>query len=60
MVTILNGDGSEVEHGSAELQPGSIWWKYTATTINDSLIGDKIIVRVSDIPENLSELDRQL
>ena len=59
-VTILNSDGSEVEHGMAELQPGSVWWKYTATTVNESLVGDKIIVRVSDIPGNLTEKDQQI
>jgi hypothetical protein len=59
-VTIFNADGSEVEHGNAELQPGSIWWKYTATGSNNTLQGDKIVVCVSDVPGNLSEADRQL
>lgn len=59
-VTILNEDGSEVERGSAILQPGNIWWKYTATVKNDSLSGDKIVVRVYDIPSNLTEQEKKL
>lgn len=54
-VTIQNSDGTEVESGAAVLQEGSIWWRYTATATNESLEGDKITVRVSDIPGNLSE-----
>ena len=57
-VTILNADGSEVEHGMAVLQPGSIWWRYTATATNDSLTGDKIVIRVSDVPGNLTEQEK--
>lgn len=59
-VTILNADGTEVEHGMATLQPGSIWWRYTATATNDSLAGDKIIVRVSDVPGNLTQQERAI
>ncbi len=57
-VTIQNADGTEVENGSAILQEGSIWWRYTATATNDSLDGDKIIIRVSDIPGNLMEQEK--
>ena len=57
-VTIQNADGTEVENGSAVLQGGSIWWRYTATATNDSLDGDKIIIRVSDIPGNLMEQEK--
>ncbi|MFT3739093.1 MAG: hypothetical protein QM786_10065 [Breznakibacter sp.] len=54
-VAIQNADGSEVESGMATLQPGSIWWRYTATAANQSLSGDKIIVRATDIPGNLTQ-----
>lgn len=54
-VTIQIADGTEVESGAALLQPGTTWWRYTATTVNESLEGDKIIVWVSDTPGNLSE-----
>ena len=59
-VAIQNSDGTAVESGSAILQPGSIWWRYTATTSNESLEGDKIIVRVSDIPGNLTEKEKEI
>jgi len=57
-VNILNSDGSEAEHGAAALQTGSTWWRYTVTTANESLQGDKIIVRVSDLPGNLIEKEQ--
>jgi len=59
-MTILNTDSSEVEHGTAELQPDSAWWRYTATAVNESLDGDKIIVRVSDLPGNLVEKEQEI
>jgi hypothetical protein len=57
-VNIFNADGSEVEHGVATLQTGSTWWRYTVTTANESLQGDRIIVRVSDLPGNLIEKEQ--
>ncbi len=54
-VSIQNADGTEVESGAAVFQEGSIWWRYTATAANESLEGDKIIIRVSDTPGNLTE-----
>ena len=59
-VTIQNSDGSEVKSGTAVLQEGSIWWRYTATAANESLEGDKIIIQVSDIPGNLTEQEREI
>jgi hypothetical protein len=59
-VTILNVDGTEVEKGLAELQTGGIWWKYTATIVNESLQGDKIVIRVSDLPGNLTEENKEI
>jgi hypothetical protein len=59
-VTIQNADGTEVEHGMAVIQPGSIWWRYTATATNESLAGDKIIIRVSDIPGNLTTQEKEI
>ena len=54
-VAVQAADGTEVESGAALLQPGTTWWRYTATVVNESLEGDKIVVRVSDTPGNLSE-----
>ena len=59
-VTIQNSDATEVESGAAVLQEGSIWWRYTATVTNESLAGDKIIARVSDIPGNLTKQEKGL
>lgn len=59
-VTILNADGSEVEKGNAVREPGSGWWQYIATATNESLDGDKIIIRASDIPGNLTQKDQQI
>jgi len=59
-VTIQNADGAEVESGAAVLQEGSIWWRYTATVANESLEGDKIIIRASDVPGNLTEQEKEM
>ena len=49
-VGIFNEDGSEVEHGLAQLSANGVDWVYTATVNNDSLTGDKIVVQASDLP----------
>ena len=51
-VKIENMDGSLVEEGEAA--PGSfeVDWVYTATAINESLVGDKITVTAFDMPGN--------
>lgn len=59
-VIILNDDGTEVEQGLAVQQTGNIWWRYTTTATNESLAGDKIIIRVSDIPGNLTEQEKEV
>jgi Na+-transporting NADH:ubiquinone oxidoreductase subunit NqrF len=40
-VTNQNTDGTQVESGSVTLREGSMWWRYTATVVNDLLEGDK-------------------
>ncbi|GET34717.1 hypothetical protein PbJCM13498_35800 [Prolixibacter bellariivorans] len=59
-VTIQNADGTEVESGTAQLEPGTIWWRYTATATNESLDGDKIMIRATDVPGNLTEEEKSL
>jgi len=54
-VTILNADGTEVEHGLAQSGLGSLQWIYNATAANNSLDGDKIIIRASDLPGHATE-----
>jgi hypothetical protein len=59
-VSIQDSDGTVVENGAAVLQEGSSWWRYVATAANESLRGDKIIIRVSDVPGNLSEEEKEI
>ena len=59
-VAIHNGDGTEVESGMALPQPGTIWWRYTATDKSTSLAGSKIVVRVTDLPGNLTQQTAQI
>lgn len=54
-VTILNADGTEVEKGNAVQMAETDDWIFTATKANASLDGDKIVIRASDIPGNISE-----
>lgn len=54
-VSILNADGTEVEHGLAQSTLGGLQWHYTATAANSSLEGDKIVIRASDLPGNTVE-----
>ena len=57
-VSILNEDGTEVEEGYAQPAPGGVAWIYTATANNDSLTGDKIIIRASDLPGHTAEVEQ--
>lgn len=57
-VAIYNGDGSLVEEGNA-VEEG-LYWVYTAKENNTELAGDKIVVRATDIPDNLTEKEQLL
>lgn len=59
-VAIYKNDGTLVESGLAIQQPELEKWVYTATTANGSLTGEKVIVRASDMPGNLTELSQAL
>jgi len=59
-VSILNEDGTEVEHGMAQSALGGTQWLYTATANNSSLTGDKIIIRASDLPGHTTEKEQAL
>jgi hypothetical protein len=54
-LSILNGDGTEVESGNAQPNAAGRKWIYTATASNTNLNGDKIIVRAYDLPGNVDE-----
>jgi hypothetical protein len=59
-IAIYNNDGSLVEKGFAVQQPNLADWLYTATAVNSELPGDKVVVRVTDIPGNLTQVDSNL
>jgi hypothetical protein len=59
-VAIYNPDGSLVEEGDAQQQANPLKWIYTATVTNDSLSGDKIVIRAYDLPGNVTEQDTPL
>ena len=58
-VVIYNPDGSVADEGQAV--PGesnALDWEWTATQVNSTVPGDKIVIRVSDIPGNLTEKEQ--
>ena len=57
-VKIENADGTLVEEGNA-VESG-LYWIYTAKQNNADLSGDKITVRATDIPDNLTEKEETL
>ena len=57
-VEIYNADGSVVEKGSAILSDTGLEWVYKATTNNADLHGDKIVVKATDLPANVSEMEQ--
>lgn len=56
-VTITNEDGTLVEKGEAVKELNGVDWLFTASVKNDSLTGDKIVVRAFDIPGNVTISD---
>lgn len=59
-VSIFNEDSSLVEEGFATPGINGLDWVYTATTQNDPLTGDKLVVRVSDVPGNITLQEKVL
>jgi hypothetical protein len=59
-VAIYNADGSLVEQGDAVQADNVIDWNYSATALNASLEGDKIIIKVPDNPGNITEAEEVL
>ncbi|CEN39197.1 hypothetical protein [Capnocytophaga cynodegmi] len=57
-VEIQNSEGTLVEKGNAI--DNGLEWIYTTTVNNPNLSGDKIIVRATDNPDNLTEKEVQL
>lgn len=57
-VKIENADGSLVEEGSAV--DSGFEWVYTATVNNKDLSGDKITIKATDNPANVTEMNQTL
>jgi len=54
-VEIYSQDGTLVEQGQATQQPNHLDWLYTATVENAQLAGDRIVIKATDLPGNISE-----
>jgi hypothetical protein len=52
LIVIITPDGVVIEQGNAVLPAGSIDWKYTATALNATLAGTRIVVTARDLPAN--------
>lgn len=59
-VEIYNADGTLVEKGAAVQQANGLDWVYTATVKNDDLYSDKVVIKVSDMPGNISEQEKNV
>ena len=59
-VTITNADGTLVEEGDAVQQENTIDWVYSATAVNESTEGDKIVVSATDKPGHAAEQEQTL
>lgn len=59
-VRIENADGTLVEETPAVRQPNGLDWVFTATVANASLVGDKITIRATDKPGNLTTETRTM
>jgi hypothetical protein len=53
-VEIRQSDDTLVEKGTALAESNGLDWKYTTQSVNASLAGSMVIVRVSDIPGNVT------
>jgi hypothetical protein len=59
-LAIYNADGSLVESGDAVKHGNEIDWIYTATLANEAIAGDRIVIRASDQPGNITEQEQAL
>jgi hypothetical protein len=59
-VEILNQDGSPIESGPAVQQSDSMEWLYQASTANADITGDKVLVKVFDLPGNETDQEQAL
>ena len=59
-VEIYNSDGSLVEEGDAVQQENGLDWVYTCTVDNTDTSGDKIVIKVSDKPGNITTEEKNI
>lgn len=59
-VSIYQAEGTLLEQGNAVVGPDGLSWVYTATAENLSREGDRIVVKASDLPGNVSEKETPL
>ncbi|MGF7141327.1 hypothetical protein [Roseimarinus sediminis] len=59
-VEIYESDGTLLEQGAAVESPDGLSWVYAATAENSSREGDRIVVKASDLPGNVSENETTL
>lgn len=55
MVSIYNSGNTLVEEGYAIQDRNQVDWIYTTTADNTNIQGDKIVIKASDIPGNLTQ-----
>jgi hypothetical protein len=59
-VVISNPDGALIEEGFAKPEITGYEWTYTATSINESVKGDRIEIFASDTPGNITHRTDEL
>jgi hypothetical protein len=59
-VAIYQADGTLLEQGDAVQAPDGLSWVYMAKSENSSPEGDRIVVKASDLPGNVSENETTL
>src|SRR5205085_1417154 len=59
-VGIFAGDGTLIEEGAALLDDASEQWFYTATQVNATLAGSKIVATAMDLPGNATSKEKVL
>jgi len=60
MVAIYTTDSTLVEQGSAKQDRNMVDWIYTVTEDNGDILGDKIIIKASDLPGNLTQSEQTI
>lgn len=60
LVSIYNSDNSLVEEGFALQDKNQVDWIYTTTANNADMQGDKIVIKVSDVPGNLTQKEETI